>query len=453
MPGGRTVINSGADELKTALRKMIDDTKGKPTPEVRAQFVDSWVRLVAIDGFNSDAAKLLYDGFNIAYAEPLHIYMVTVKAANQDPCRKLETLPIANNERQLTLKVLMSLLAYELIEPSSEQSVESVTKILLHYAKSSNGKKNTMLRDHIGYLLIETLQQASGINENAHMGCETAERLLIVLEDPITNYIKTWKRESDRGLTADALLKWIKEQAGNSSPANQVKPTKGVATVPVESSTKQLTMQQKTKVRAFESEPVQEPVSASGKAAPSQQAKDSDPTPSTGQRSKKASASRSSRKIDMTTVLSYLTAYEEDYKKLEERLERAYEEKRRMTLRISELSEQLRNTQREVDDLKSQRMLLGDNYAALQRDADAISSENRALQDKLSQAEDMLTMIGERERHQEDSAIRSLAHELRHDYKDFCEALEMPMDADLGEYMRDQLRTVFDILKDHGVEL
>ena len=46
-----------------------------------------------------------------------------------------------------------------------------------------------------------------------------------------------------------------------------------------------------------------------------------------------------------------------------------------------------------------------------------------------------------------------LAGSLKNEYADFLEAEDLKMDADLGENMRYQLRSVFDILKKHDIDL
>ena len=65
----------------------------------------------------------------------------------------------------------------------------------------------------------------------------------------------------------------------------------------------------------------------------------------------------------------------------------------------------------------------------------------------------MLDTTAERDKHKEDAATKRMAQKLSIEYRDFLDALDEPMDVELGEMLRDQLRTVFDILKSFGVNL
>ena len=54
---------------------------------------------------------------------------------------------------------------------------------------------------------------------------------------------------------------------------------------------------------------------------------------------------------------------------------------------------------------------------------------------------------------QSDEAFNRLASKLRVEYRDFMDAIDIPMDSDLGENMREQLKNVFNILNKEGIIL
>ena len=54
---------------------------------------------------------------------------------------------------------------------------------------------------------------------------------------------------------------------------------------------------------------------------------------------------------------------------------------------------------------------------------------------------------------QSDEAFNRLASKLRVEYRDFMDAIDIPMDSDLGENMREQLKNVFNILNKAGIIL
>ena len=54
---------------------------------------------------------------------------------------------------------------------------------------------------------------------------------------------------------------------------------------------------------------------------------------------------------------------------------------------------------------------------------------------------------------QSDEAFNRLASRLRIEYRDFMDAVDIPMNRDLGENMREQLKNVFDILIKAGIAI
>ena len=54
---------------------------------------------------------------------------------------------------------------------------------------------------------------------------------------------------------------------------------------------------------------------------------------------------------------------------------------------------------------------------------------------------------------QSDEAIHRLSSKLKVEYRDFMDAIDIPMDSDLGENMREQLKNVFSVLIKAGITM
>lgn len=72
---------------------------------------------------------------------------------------------------------------------------------------------------------------------------------------------------------------------------------------------------------------------------------------------------------------------------------------------------------------------------------------------ELSEKSQMTEALSKDRAKQSDEAINRLAAKLRVEYRDFMDAADLPMDNDLGENMREQLKNVFDILIKSGVSI
>lgn len=94
----------------------------------------------------------------------------------------------------------------------------------------------------------------------------------------------------------------------------------------------------------------------------------------------------------------------------------------------------------------------------LQAKCDKLSEELKLKTDELLKAHDAVrekaafVEIVKRDLEQRTNAeLQNIAAKLRHEYLDYKDALNMRMDIDLGENMRDQLKRVFRILSDSGM--
>lgn len=74
------------------------------------------------------------------------------------------------------------------------------------------------------------------------------------------------------------------------------------------------------------------------------------------------------------------------------------------------------------------------------------------LGDKIEEQKEFTDTVKRNRKRQYDEQLNIIASKLSIEYKDFVDALEMEMTIELGENMREQLRTVFNILEKQGIK-
>lgn len=74
-------------------------------------------------------------------------------------------------------------------------------------------------------------------------------------------------------------------------------------------------------------------------------------------------------------------------------------------------------------------------------------------ENELNERAQMMEALSRDRAKQSDESLNRLASKLKVEYRDFKDAVDIPMDSDLGENMREQLRNVFDILIKSGVTI
>ena len=116
-------------------------------------------------------------------------------------------------------------------------------------------------------------------------------------------------------------------------------------------------------------------------------------------------------------------------------------------------NQQITGQQATISELKKRLSEVEGNIFALQQDMvrrDAVIAEKNAEIEEKSKMADVL--IRDR-RKQADETLQRLASKIRVEYRDFVDALGVPMSCDLGENLKLQLQSVFDILEKGGMKI
>ncbi len=74
------------------------------------------------------------------------------------------------------------------------------------------------------------------------------------------------------------------------------------------------------------------------------------------------------------------------------------------------------------------------------------------LNETLDSKEQMIDLLQREQSRKAEIALNVIADQLRSEYQEFRTALDLPMDVDLGENMRLQLKKLFTILERNGVK-
>ena len=82
-----------------------------------------------------------------------------------------------------------------------------------------------------------------------------------------------------------------------------------------------------------------------------------------------------------------------------------------------------------------------------QRDA-VIAEKNAEIAERVKMAE----VLSRDRSKQADESLQRLASKIRVEYRDFVDALDVPISCDLGENLRLQLQSIFDILEKGGMK-
>lgn len=472
-------INSiAAEEQRAKLEKLVAAKKGKggATQLESRQFTEAWIAYAKAVGVNDETVGILYDGFQFAAGEPLYRY---VREAHDEGVyiSLLAARPTMANEQGVALKVAINLLAYELSAPTSEDAAKVIAHAIPSLSRNKDGKSFGTLGRSIGKILIKPLARKE-IDERVSIPGKDAVLVLSVIREPVKGFAKSGKVRSVDATAATKLLAWFEEQASlNTSDTvdSQVDGVPAISTVvqndgPSDVATTSSTTQNSEAATAKEARrearrsATERPVRVSrvDPAVFHGAEKSDSPSRARGEERRLEAqeeggalevSSEVPEKLDVPAIIAFLEAYQKEHDQLADRIERLENERHALSLRASQAKQDLRRSREEIASLKERLASLSERFGTLQSEADALRDNNDSLRGDLSAAEEMLSAIDQRDERQVDESTRRLASELKVEYRDFLDASDLSMDAELGENMRDQLRNVFDILKANGIEL
>lgn len=466
---------------KEELQKLIRvDTERKADgkvalPSKRSPFISAWVNVSLAMGINAETVGYLIDGVRLAEAEPLHAYAERTDAVDAYQAF-FKDRRLALNENGCMTRILLNLFALELMSPSSPNPLDFIARRLAGCPGNRRGK---LMEQMVTRLVIRPLANTP-ISAEAEMSAISANSLMPVLRPSL----EAPQKANANKTAANSLLGWLEEHAnpielgtsGTDSPtatedAPQVaqsngdtdaKPSNGQDPSSIDGLDVGLKETYSIERVDSLSETIQEerlldstttemqPLAHNPKRLVNRTTTRAETASNRKDKSKKE-AKRS--ELDMDGVIAFLTDYHSERESLDARLEEARKEAREAQEQVEKLKSVLKSTQRKSEELRDQRSTLSANYAEIQRKLEEIVIEKDRMREDLTAAEDMLTMLEERNAHAADVADEKMVDELRFEYEQYQDAIQLPMSDDLGEIMRDNLGKVFEILKENGIDL
>jgi hypothetical protein len=407
------------DNYNEVLEYLIELKKIKKEPNrvERDQFTEAWQCLVEAEGYSEDAEAFLYNGFTYCGASVVKDYVKSsdnpVEAIRKIFCGKMygkncaSTVPILFHLLTLLLneKHPDLLLISELFEriPSALKNKEG--KI---YGQADRALKKYILED----LHNESLPSIDTLIDNG-LKIVFVKELTVAFDEIIS------------GMKIDGFSKKCLKNIGLISswlhPEKMDEKTSENATV---SHTETLAKKEKTAST--------EEVPQGSKTEEKPEAEELTPL------------EHSEKKLDEVTKQLNETRDElEKQKKIVVLLKQQLSEITADRTRINELAEA---RQSRIYMLSEELLSVTKNEKKLQQEIDQLE---RKMQERMT----MMEALSRDRARQSDEALNRLASKLRIEYRDFMDAVDIPMDSDLGENMREQLKNIFSILIKAGITM
>ncbi len=457
-------MEAGYLETMDNLLKARKGNKNKePTKAESNQYFDAWSELAAAEGYSERAEQYLYSGIAFCGAKPIKAYFDKAEDKNA-ALTAFFNGEMYKADAEGTLRLLANLLALLLNDKESAPfAAEVLTRLSIACMDKNNkpsGKVKGTLPKYFIYALdvdAELLPLSEiKVTRQAYVEdfIESVEMALGSIKLSNSSKFKT-------KTSISKVEKWIADY----------KATQGKAENNAEIA----------EVIAPETESVSKPEAVVSVTADAAKPNETAPAAETKKLTAAANNSNAKTGVKQSSNKKANDAVDADAEYLLDTFVEAMKATTRIEARISSqkkiiaelkklndaLTAELKEAKEKIQLDEQQIAKQDDTIINLRKENFSMESEIRALKQDIKQLEavvaekdaeisDKITMMEIQKRDMEknaDEALQRIASKIKFEYRDFMDAIDVPMSCDLGDNMREQLKNVFNILEKGGMKI
>lgn len=203
-----------AEEDKIArVKSFIEERRQKKEPSKKDadEFEQLWLAAVEEVDLSKEPFALLCDGFRYAAARPLFKYFRS-KSTSKQPYATLGAYePIRKNSNELELRFFMSLLAFELMDPTSADQIAALLKKIPEASLTRDGKITGNLSAYVRRLMLSELA-GGAIKADAFeikMAAKDISRFVKLVGPIVSEAMENDRLKADERNAARSLQAWL----------------------------------------------------------------------------------------------------------------------------------------------------------------------------------------------------------------------------------------------------
>lgn len=407
--------------------------KKDPNAKERKAFHNAWVSLASEYGFAGRAEQLLYEGFSFCGAEPFYAYLIQAEDQNAT-LSALFSGKYYGNDRNVTFRLVTHLLALLLNNNAPGNVLAPIIKRLPTASTNKDKKRLGTAEKTVEKYFLAELMPGAVLCPLADIGTKS-----IFIREFVDLFASILDGIESSGVAKDAIADSI------------TKTRKWFADYEVSQS------------NSPENKPVQEglsPVAAQDHSEVIKTAKDCHET---GSKAPVIIENESAEQIptDMAAHLIALLnkagkaalAVKADSIQQRSKIDQLTYSIECEQEKLKKANQQLSEQQDTISGLRAKISLLESDIVVLRQE---LAVKDAVITEKTAEIEERIKMadVLSRDRsNQANETLQRIASKIRVEYRDFKDAWDIPMSCDLGENLRLQLQSVFDILEKGGMKI
>ena len=387
--------------------------KSDSSIKTRQNFQDEWLELVKTEGLNINTIKYLYEGFSFVGSLPLIICFKNNETALVDFMNFFISSDYADKNKSITSKLLLHMLALVFrMFPDHQALIKYLIKEIPYYCKDEQEKlfdnkvfRKYFLQELSADIMFPTID-TSDLNPFFHL-----------FQKRINNSLDSIENEKGTKETEKLIICKVREWLSDCT----------------------VTKEQKSVIN-------------------NKNNLITDYLCGDNSKSNKKQAIHETKVVKILTAEDYLNNIINSANNIEKIISCLQRDNENYIARINILQNDLNEQSNMYIKEKEQKQNIIAELAIANEKilklSDIIKEQESQIVSKDNQIKniEMHSSILLREKDvQNDVTINKISKDLKIEYKDFISALDCPMTSDLGENMREQLKSIFSILKNYGI--
>lgn len=422
------------ETLDALMKAKKEKKKKEPTIKEKEAFRSAWLSLVANTGLAGRAEQFLYEGFAFCGAEPFYAYLIQTEDQNATLATMFSG-KYYGIDSNVSFRLVTHLLALMLNNNAPGNILAPIIKRLPGACVNKDKKRLGTAEKTLEKYFLTELRPDAELCPLADIGTKPVFiNEFVALVSSIMDGIEN--AGSTKGVVVKNIAKirkWfadydISQSVSADAKTDQVIPE---ATKNTEEKAKTISVADNSQEKKVQTPRVV--------VAQPEEKVPSDMVAYLTELLGKATKVTTVVKAESTQQRVKIDALTQALKGEQNKLQGANQQISDLQDTITELRKKLSATEGDIFALRQ---------AVAQRDA-AIAERDAEIAERVKMAE----VLSRDRNKQADELLQKLASKIRIEYRDFVDALDVPMSCDLGENLRLQIQSIFDILEKGGMKI
>ena len=419
--------------LDSLMKAKKEKKKKEPTIKEKEAFRSAWLSLVADAGLTGSAEQFLYEGFAFCGAEPFYAYLIQTEDQNANLAAMFSG-KYYGIDSNVSFRLVAHLLALMLNNNATRNILAPIIKRLPGACVNKDKKRlGTAEKTFEKYFLAE-LHPDVELCPLADIGTKPVFiKEFVTLVSSIMDGIEN--AGSAKGVVVKNIAKIRKWLADYDTSQSASTDTKAEQLIPAST----IVAAEKVKIVSVADNPPEDRVQAP-KVIVTQPKEEASVdmiaylTELLGKAAKATAVVKSESTQQRVKIDALTQTLESEQSKL-----------RGANQQIADLQDTITELRKKLSAAEGDIFVL--RQTVEQRDA-VIAEKNAEIAERVKMAE----VLSRDRSKQADESLQRLASKIRVEYRDFVDALDVPISCDLGENLRLQLQSIFDILEKGGMK-